>query len=130
MLKTANNWFNRQSTAVQITIMLLFVFIVRTMLFGLYQVPTGSMEKTMLVGERFFADKFSPIFGKLKRGDIISFNDPTYNYSDNTLVNTWQRYVWGPHNWTKRIIGLPSERVTGIIENGKPEIYINGVKLN
>lgn len=130
MLKAANNWFNRQNTVVQITIMLLFVFIVRTMFFGLYQVPTGSMEKTMLVGERFFADKFTPIFGKLKRGDIISFNDPTYNYSNNTLHNIWQRYVWGPSNWTKRIIGLPDERVTGIIENGKPEVYINGAKLN
>ena len=38
---------------------LLIVFLVRTFVFGLYQVPTGSMETTMLVGEGFFADKWS-----------------------------------------------------------------------
>lgn len=28
-------------------------FVIRTYFYGLYQVPTGSMETTMLVGERF-----------------------------------------------------------------------------
>ena len=37
----------------------LAAFIIRTWGFGLYQVPTCSMETTMLVGERFFADKFN-----------------------------------------------------------------------
>ena len=38
----------------QIAFVLLVVFLIRTFVFGLYQVPTGSMETTMLVGERFF----------------------------------------------------------------------------
>jgi signal peptidase I len=32
----------------------LLAFIIRTYFYGLYQVPTPSMENTMLVGERFF----------------------------------------------------------------------------
>jgi len=130
MLKKVNGWFNRQSSVIQIIILLSFVFMVRTVGFGLYQVPTGSMENTMLVGERFFADKFTPIFGQLKRGDIVSFNAPNYPYSDNTIISIWQRYVWGPQNWTKRIVGLPGEHIKGIIEDGKPTIYINEKKFD
>lgn len=110
--------------------LLIIVFLIRTFGFGLYQVPTGSMETTMLVGERFFADKFTPLFMPFKRGDIIAFNDATYDYSDNFFGNLFQQYVWGPANWTKRIIGIPGDTVEGRVEDGKPVIYLNGTKLD
>ena len=110
--------------------LLLLVFLIRTVGFGLYQVPTGSMETTMLVGERFFADKFSYNFRKPRHGEIISFNDPEFVYSANPLKRLFQRYVWGPSNWTKRVIGLPGDIIRGTIEDGKPVVYRNGVKLD
>jgi signal peptidase I len=106
------------------------VFLIRTFGFGLYQVPSGSMETTMLVGGRFFADKLSYLFINPKIGDVISFNDPTYPYSSNTLSRLWENYVWGPANWTKRIIGLPGDVMEGRIEDGKPVVYRNGIKLD
>lgn len=105
-------------------------FVIRTYFYGLYQVPTGSMETTMLVGERFFADKFTVLFRPFKHGDIITFNDPKYNYSDNYLMELFERYVWGPSNWTKRLIGLPGDHIQGKIEDGKPVVYRNGQKLD
>ena len=105
-------------------------FIIRTWGFGLYQVPTCSMETTMLVGERFFADKFSILFSKPKHGEIISFNDPRFPYAASGIKHLWQHYVWGPSNWTKRVIGVPGDHVKGVIEDGKPVVYRNGVKLN
>ena len=114
----------------EITILVLIVFLIRTFGFGLYQVPTGSMETTMLVGERFFADKFTLLFSNIKRGDIIAFNDPLFNYSPNKLTRLFQDYVWGPSNWTKRVIGVPGDEVKGVIEQGKPVVYINGNKFN
>lgn len=113
----------------EILVLILIVFLVRTFGFGLYQVPTGSMETTMLVGERFFADKFTILFSKINRSDIVAFNDPSFNYSDNIFKRFFQEYIWGPVNWTKRVIGLPGDHVMGVIENGKPEIYINGTKI-
>lgn len=113
-----------------IIIVVPIAFIIRTYFYGLYQVPTGSMETTMLVGERFFADKFTVLFRPINRGDIISFNNPNFEYSDNRLMYLWQKYVWGPDNWTKRVIGLPGEHVQGVMEDGKPVIYINGKKLD
>src|ERR1700737_1004605 len=88
--------------------LLLIVFLIRTFGFGLYQVPTGSMETTMLVGERFFADKLTIWFTPIKRGDIISFNDPVYDYSDNYFMNMYQRYVGGtPWAWIQYFMGQP-----------------------
>ncbi len=114
--------------------LLLIVFLIRTFGFGLYQVPTGSMETTMLVGERFFADKFTPLSMPFKRGNIIAFNDATYDYSDNWFINLFQQYIstpWsGPANWTKRIVGIPGDTVEGKVEDGKPVVYLNGKKLD
>lgn len=113
----------------QIAFILLVVFLIRTFFFGLYQVPTGSMETTMLVGERFFADKFTYLFSKPKHGHVISLNSPLYDYSDNKLKRLFEEYVWGPQNLTKRIIGVPGDLIEGKIEDGKPVIYRNGEKI-
>lgn len=105
------------------------IFVVRTFLFGLYQVPTGSMETTLLVGERFFADKLTVWFTDIKRGDIISFNDPNFNYSKNASIRLMQNYLWlpgglTPSNWTKRVIAIPGDEIKGVIEDGKPVVYL------
>jgi len=110
--------------------LLFLVFLIRTIGFGLYQVPSGSMETTMLVGERFFADKFTYLFTDPKRGDVLSMNDPTYQYSTSTIKHLFEEYVWGPSNWTKRVIGVPGDTVEGKIEDGKPVVYLNGKKLD
>jgi len=107
------------------------VFLIKTFVFGLYQVPTCSMETTMLVGERFFADKVTPFVSKPKRGEIISFNDPNFKYSDNGFINFMQQYAsWSVVNYTKRVIGVPGDHVQGKIEDDKPVVYINGKKLD
>ena len=84
----------------------------------------------MLVGERFLAEKLSVWFSSPQHGNIITFNDPTYRYSDNFFKNWFQRYVWGPSNWTKRVIGIPGDHLQGSVENGKPVVYRNGAKLD
>ncbi|MBA3954190.1 signal peptidase I [Candidatus Dependentiae bacterium] len=106
-------------------------FAIRTFLFGLYQVPTGSMETTLLVGERFVADKLTYWFKAPQRGDIIAFDAPMYKYSTNPAVNIWERYAsWKVDNWTKRLIGIPGDHVQGKIEDGKPVVYLNNKKLD
>jgi len=117
----------------EIVVLLAIVFLIRTFVFGLYQVPSGSMETTMLVGERFFADKLTYLFRAPERSEVISLNDPTFKYSKGTLKNLFQQYVWfpnGPQNWTKRIIGIPGDHVKGVIEEGKPVVYLNEKKLD
>lgn len=122
-------WATATSTRELIT-MLTIVLLIRTFGFGLYEVPTGCMETTMLQGERFFVDKFTPLFRWPKRGEIISFNQPTYQYSKNPVKKFFEEYFWGPENWTKRVIGVPGDKIRGVVENGKPVIYVNGQKLD
>lgn len=68
-------------------------------------VPTGSMENTIMTGDNIFGYRLAYLKEEPQRGDIIFFYFP----DDET-----QKYV-------KRIIGLPGERV--YITNGK--IYID-----
>lgn len=124
------------ASAKEFTTLLSIVLVVRIFLFGLYQVPTGSMETTMLVGERFFADKLSYFFRNPTKGEIISLNAPDFVYSKNPLMRLLQLYVFGPFpfnlgpdNWTKRVIGVPGDHVEGKIEDGKPVVYLNGARL-
>ncbi len=118
------------NTVRELVVLLLIVFLIRTFGFGLYQVPTGSMETTMLIGERFFSDKFTILFSKPKRSSIIALNDPLFPYSDSPVLRLFQEYVWGPSNWTKRVIGIPGDHVRGVIEDGKPVVYLNDKKLD
>ena len=88
------------------------------------------METTILVGERFISDKFTYNVRGPRYGEIIAMNDPEYKYSDNYFKRLFERYVWGPQNWTKRIIGVPGDIIRGVIEDGKPVVYRNGEKLD
>lgn len=75
------------------------------------RIPTGSMENTIMCGNRLFGNRLAYKFEKPKRGDIIIFkfpDDPT-----------------GKTNYIKRIIGLPGETVS-IVEG---IVYINGKRL-
>ncbi|WWO95606.1 MAG: signal peptidase I [Candidatus Dasytiphilus stammeri] len=88
--------------------MLLLVFIIRSFIFEPFQIPSGSMMPTLLIGDYILVEKFSyglknplnnkPIFftGHPKRGDIVVF-----------------QYPKNPHiNYIKRIIGLPGDLIT------------------
>jgi signal peptidase I len=68
-------------------------------------VPTGSMENTIMPGDDLFGFRLSYLLGKPERGDIVIFKFPD---------DESQKFI-------KRIIGLPGEKV--VIEDGK--IYIN-----
>lgn len=130
-------WWNRPNKSIiaeyaqAFIVILPIAFVIRTWGYGLYKVPTGSMETTLLVGESFVSDKFTYTFFRLpKRGEIIAFNEPRFPYSKNILKNKFQHYVWGPENWTKRVIGIPGDHVQGKVEEGKPVLYLNGNKLD
>lgn len=72
------------------------------------QVPTGSMENTIMAGDRILALRTSYWFGEPERGDVTVFRYPD-DPSGNTL-------------YVKRIIGESGDMVWG--EDG--EIYVNG----
>jgi signal peptidase I len=105
---------------------LIIALVIRTFLFQPFNIPSGSMEATLLVGDYLFVSKYSygyshyslpfspPIFsgrvwtGTPERGDVVVFRLPKDDSSD----------------YIKRVIGLPGDRIqmiNGILHiNGQP----------
>ena len=103
---------------------LLIALVIRTFLFQPFNIPSGSMEATLLVGDYLFVEKFAygysrysfpwglgPIPGRIwmgngpKRGDVVVFKLPVDNSTD----------------YIKRVIGLPGDRIQ--LTNG--QVFIN-----
>ena len=89
-----------------------------------FKIPSGSMEKTLLIGDHLLVNKF--VFGfppnfidrvfpyrEVRRGDIVVFK---FMWSSN-------RSQRGEH-YVKRVVGLPGDRIRidhrRIFVNGKP----------
>jgi signal peptidase I len=92
---------------------LIIAFVIRTFLFQPFNIPSGSMKATLLVGDYLFVSKYTygyshyslpfspPLFsgrvwaGEPKRGDVVVFRLPRDDSTD----------------YIKRVIGLPGDRI-------------------
>jgi len=122
--KTEESWVETVKTIVYA---LLIALVIRTFLFQPFNIPSGSMENTLLIGDYLFVEKYAygysrysfpwglgglgdawqgRIFGSMpKRGDVVVFKlprDPSIDY-------------------IKRVIGLPGDRIQMINDR----LYIN-----
>jgi signal peptidase I len=95
---------------VPITIALVIVIFLNKFIFILVTVPTGSMEETIMPGDRLYVNELFKI-EDAKRGDILVFKSD--ELEEKRLV--------------KRLIGLPGEKVT-VKTDGS--VYINDEKLD
>ena len=84
----------------------ILAFLIDTFVIVNAQIPSGSMENTIMTGDRVFGNRLAYKFSDPKRFDIIIFKYP----DDESQL------------FIKRIIGLPGETVD--IHDGN--IYING----
>jgi signal peptidase I len=111
---------------------LLIALVIRTLLFQPFNIPSESMQATLLVGDYLFVEKFAygysrnsfpfrawpvgdALHGRLfgaepKRGDVVVFKMPNEHSSE---------YM---EDFIKRVIGLPGDSVQML--NG--QIYLNG----
>jgi signal peptidase I len=106
---------------------LLIALVIRTLLFEAFNIPSGSMKATLLVGDYVFVSKYSygyshyslpysprlfsgRIFGAMpERGDVVVFRLPRDDSID----------------YIKRVIGLPGDRIK--LVDGL--LFINGTTV-
>lgn len=100
-----------------LALILLVVFILRSSVFGLYVIPTGSMIPTIKLNDRVIANKLAyglvlPLMDRQviswdmpKRGEIVLFKNPS-----------------GDETFVKRVIGLPGDTIK--FRNGR--LMVNG----
>lgn len=101
---------------------LIAVFFIRSFVVEATVVPTGSMERTILIGDHLFLSKLPygpripftdlrlPAMKNIKPGDIVAFRFPL----DPSLT------------YVKRVIAMPGDA----IEIRRKQVYLNGEKLN
>lgn len=110
-------------TVLTVVYAILVALVIRTFLFEPFNIPSGSMIPTLLVGDYLFVSKYSygyskhsfpfslgPFSGRIfmtppKRGDVIVFKLPSDNKTD----------------YIKRLIGLPGDTVR--MQDGR--LFIN-----
>lgn len=87
----------------------IIAIVLRAYVFAAYKIPSPSMEPTLLIKDRLFADKFSYVFRleMVESGQIVIFK-----YPKNPRLN-----------FIKRVIGLSGDKIT--IKGGK--LYVNSV---
>lgn len=102
-----------------LAIVLPFIIVVglRTALVGNYYVPSGSMETTLMTGDRIFVtypEKDNP-----ERGDIVVFEDKL-GWLDS-------EYIAGKGYLVKRVIALGGDTISADTEGN---VLVNGEKIN
>src|SRR5258707_15833030 len=122
--KRKESWFGENVRVVFQA--LLIALVIRTLLFQPFNIPSGSMKGTLLIGDYLFVSKYSygyshyslplspPLFsGRIfgsapERGDVVVFRLPKDDSTD----------------YIKRVIGLPGDRIKmidGLLHiNGTP----------
>lgn len=65
------------SIAVTIAIIIGISWGLRTFVFQAYEIPSGSMEDTIMTGDMVFSEKVTYYFEDPKAGDIVTFADPS-----------------------------------------------------
>ncbi len=78
-------------------------------------VPTGSMENTIMTNDRIVGFRLSYMFSEPKFGDIITFRNPDYDKKILENPNYLEKFL------VKRVIGVSGDKVE--IKDGS--VYVN-----
>ena len=104
---TLRSWL---SVIIMVAIVALITIGLRTFVFVPYEIPSGSMEETIMTGDMVFSEKVSYYFRQPTRGDIVTFNDP--EVAGRTLI--------------KRVIATGGQTVD--LQDGK--VVVDGTALD
>ncbi len=95
-----------------IAIVLVFL-VIRPFLVQAFYIPSGSMQPTLMVGDRILVNKFIYRVAKPQPGDVVVFVAPNSASPDEK-------------DFIKRIVGLPGDRIevvpTRVLADGKPVV--------
>jgi signal peptidase I len=123
---------------------LLLVILLKAFVVQVFSIPSGSMENTLLVGDRILVSKIVYDFRPIERGDVVVFSgagswDPApAPYQGNAFVGFLDRItadaenlvgIAGPStDYVKRVIGVPGDHV--VCCNSAGQVTVNGVPLS
>ena len=126
---------------VMVLLALGLALLIRTFLIQAFWIPSESMERTLVKGDRVLVNKLAYRLGEIQRGDVIVFNGAD-SWESEVIVPKPSGFVQralqgagellgfapvGENDFIKRVIGRPGDRVECCDE--KDRILINGTPL-
>ncbi len=123
-----------RETAIVVVGALIASTLLRMFLLQVFVIPSGSMENTMLIGDRVAVQKVVPV----QRGDIVVFRDDLgwLPASGGNRLAWWQSALMfvgllpdeSQNYLIKRVIGMPGDHVACCDSQGR--LTVNGVALD
>jgi signal peptidase I len=118
---------------------LVLTILLKAFVVQVFSIPSGSMENTLLPGDRILVNKLVYRFRPIERGDIVVFSgagswDPVTPPPSNPVVRILDDArslvgIAGPGtDYVKRVIGVPGDRVACCNSHG--QVTVNGVPLS
>jgi signal peptidase I len=131
--------FWRELTVIVVAALVLTILL-KAFVVQVFSIPSGSMENTLMVGDRVLVNKLVYHFRSIARGDIVvfsgqgSWDPPAPPGSRDPVVRVWDDLtnligISAPGtDYIKRVIGLPGDHVVCCDAQGR--VTVNGVPLN
>ncbi len=126
--------------AVIVVAALVLTILIKAFVAQVFSIPSGSMENTLMPGDRVLVNKLVYHVRPIARGDIVvfsgagSWDPPAPPAPSNPVVRLWDGLtnlvgISAPGtDYIKRVIGLPGDRVACCDAQGR--VTVNGVALN
>jgi signal peptidase I len=112
---------------------------IKTYLLQPFVIPSGSMENTLLIGDKVLVNKLVGHLSQIHRGDIVVFNGtgswkPPAPTDSNPLARIYHDVLGlvgndaGQTDYIKRVVGLPGDHVRCCNAGGL--LTVNGIPLH
>jgi signal peptidase I len=113
---------------------LVLTILLKAFVVQVFSIPSGSMENTLLPGDRILVNKMVYRFRSIDRGDIVVFSGSGSWDPPTAAPGLWDRVtglfgIAGPGtDYVKRVIGVPGDHV--VCCNALGQVTVNGVALS
>ncbi|MCX5035070.1 signal peptidase I [Streptomyces coelicoflavus] len=108
------DWVPGGRITVTLLVLLLFLLLLSTFVLRPFQIPSGSMERGLRIGDRVLVNKLAYRFdGRPQRGDIVVFDGTG---------------LFGDGDYIKRVVGVGGDHVVCCDEEGR--VRVNGQSVD
>lgn len=122
---------------ITVLVVLIISFLVKTFVFRIFFIPSGSMENTLQLDDKIGVNVAHSWYGDLERGDVAVFEDtqnwmPSNGSNPNPVRRALEFVGLAPDTTTqyviKRVIGVGGDTVACCDADGR--VTVNGVALD
>ncbi|MDC0770338.1 signal peptidase I [Streptomyces sp. HD] len=110
LVSRITEWLPGGRISLTLLLLLVFVLLLNTFILRPFQIPSGSMESGLRIGDRVLVNKLAYRFGaEPRRGDVVVFDGTGY---------------FGDADYIKRVVGVGGDHVVCCDKEGR--IRVNG----